>query len=246
MPTHRLFLDWLAEAGVTTASAFDGPTGLDLAGRLVPHLILLDVQLPGQDGWQVLTALKGRPETAGIPVIIVSVTEEKQPAMGLGALEFLVKPIDREQLLGRLRDLLPRLFVPAGPARALVVDDNAAARRWLADVLAEEGLQVTEAGSGPEALAQLERQLPDVLLLDLLMPGMDGFRVAEEVRRRPEWRPLPIWVVTAKDLSADDWRRLHGRIDVLLTKDEVSRETFRRRLARLGILPSEEPAAAPP
>jgi PAS domain S-box-containing protein len=244
MPTHRLFLDWLAEAGVTTASAFDGPTGLELAGRLLPHLILLDVQLPGKDGWQVLTALKSRPETAGIPVLIVSVTEDKQPAMGLGALEYLVKPIDQEQLLGRLRDLLPRLFVPAGPAHALVVDDNAAARRWLADVLAGEGVQVTEAGSGPEALARMGRQLPDVVLLDLLMPGMDGFRVAEEVRRRPEWRHVPIWVVTAKDLSADDWRRLHGHIDVLLTKDQVSRETFRRRLARLGILASEESAAA--
>jgi PAS domain S-box-containing protein len=242
--THKLFLDWLAEAGLATASAFDGPSGLDLARRLRPQLVLLDIQLPGKDGWQVLTDLKSGPETASIPVIITSVMEEKQPALSLGALEFLVKPIDREQLLDRLRGLLPQLFVAAGPAHVLVVDDNATARRWLADVLAAEGLQVSQAAGGAEALAQLERQLPDLVLLDLLMPEMDGFRVIEEVRRRPEWRQLPIWVVTAKDLSAEDWQRLHGHIAMLLTKDELSHEVFRRRLARLDLLPERGRAPA--
>jgi PAS domain S-box-containing protein len=242
MPTHRLFLDWLTEAGLTTASAFDGPTGLDLARRLRPQLILLDLQLPGKDGWQVLTELKSQSETAEIPVIITTVTDEKQPALGLGALEFLVKPVDREQLLGRLRSLLPGLFVPAGPAHVLVVDDNASARRWLADVLTAEGLQVSEARSGPEALAQLERQVPDLLLLDLMMPGMDGFRVVEEVRRRPEWQQLPIWIVTAKELAEEDWRRLHGHIAMLLTKDQVCQEGFRQRLAQLSIVPGADRA----
>jgi PAS domain S-box-containing protein len=243
MPTHRLFLDWLAEAGVATASAFDGPTGLDLAVRLRPQLVLLDVQLPGKDGWRVLTELKSRPETAGVPVVIISVTEERQPAISRGALEFLVKPIDREHLVGRLRALLPRLFVPTGPAHVLVVDDNAAARRWLRDVLAEEGLEVAEAADGTEALAQLERQLPELVLLDLLMPGMDGFRVVEEVRSRPEWRQLPIWIVTAKDLSEEERQRLQGRVDALLAKGQLNHDLFRHRLARLGIHPAEERAA---
>jgi PAS domain S-box-containing protein len=243
--THKLFLDWLAEAGLATASAFDGLSGLDLARRLRPQLLLLDIQLPGKDGWQVLTALKGWPETADIPVLIISVTDEKQPALSLGALEFLIKPIDREQLLGRLRGLLPRLFVPAGPSHVLVVDDNAAARRCLADVLAAEGLEVSEAASGPEALAELGRQLPDLVLLDLMMPGMDGFRVVEEVRRRPEWRQLPIWVVTAKDLSEEERRRLHGHIALLLTKDQLTHDVFRHRLAQLGLLPERARAAVP-
>jgi PAS domain S-box-containing protein len=246
LATHKLFLDWLAEAGLATAAAFDGPAGLEMARRLRPQLILLDLQLPGKDGWQVLTELKACPETADIPVIIISVADEKQPALSQGALEFLVKPIDREHLLGRLRGLLPRLFMPAGPAHVLVVDDDPKARRLLADVLTAEGLQVREASSGPEALAQLERQPPDLLLLDLLMPGMDGFRVVEEVRRRPEGRQLPIWIVTAKDLSAEDRQRLQGQISVLLTKTELGREGFRQRLAALGLLaPEKRPAPVP-
>jgi PAS domain S-box-containing protein len=236
MPTHKLFLDWLAEAGLATASAFDGPAGLDLAGRLLPQLVLLDLQLPGKDGWQVLTELKSRPETAAIPVIIISVTDARQPAMSLGALDFLLKPVDQKELLDRLRTLQPRLFVRAGPAHVLVVDDDPAARKWMTDVLAAEGLDVRATGSGPEALAELQRQMPDLLMLDLLMPGMDGFGVLDEVRRRPEWRQLPVWVVTAKDLSEEEQQRLRGRSEAVLAKGQLNQDGFRRRLRQLGLL----------
>jgi CheY-like chemotaxis protein len=121
MPTHKLFLDWLAEAGLATASAFDGATGLDLARRLRPQLILLDIRLPKMDGWQVLTALDADPGTAAIPVVIISVTDEAQPAMSHGPLQFLVKPIDRDRFLQRLRGVRPELFAPGPPARVLVV-----------------------------------------------------------------------------------------------------------------------------
>ncbi len=235
-PTHKLFLDWLGEAGLATASAFDGPSGLELAARLRPQVVLLDLQLPGKDGWQVLTELKSRPETAGIPVVIISVTDERQPAISLGALEFLVKPVDHEQLLGRLRALQPRLFVRAGPAHVLVVDDDPATRKWMTDVLAAEGLDVTATGSGPEALAEVRRRLPDLLMLDLLMPGMDGFGVLDEIRQRPEWRQLPVWVVTAKNLTEEEQQRLRGRSEDVLSKEELNREAFRRRLRQMGLL----------
>jgi PAS domain S-box-containing protein len=109
-PTNKLLCDWLAEAGLTPLAAFDGPSGLTQARQALPQLIVLDIHLPGLDGWQVLTELKNQPETAAIPVVIVTMTEDRQPAAGLDVRDFFVKPVDREKFLGRLRQQLPELF----------------------------------------------------------------------------------------------------------------------------------------
>jgi PAS domain S-box-containing protein len=199
--THKLLVDWLNEAGLATASAFDGESGLMQARQLHPHLIILDLQLPRLDGWQVLTALKQDAATASIPVVIVTAAEEQAPPSGLEVQEFFVKPLNREDFFRRLRSVQPSLFERSRPLRVLVVDDEPADRKLLCDLLAAEGGQVLTASDGREALERLQNERPDLVVLDLMMPQVDGFSVVEAIRGRLDWQDVPILIVTAKDLS---------------------------------------------
>jgi PAS domain S-box-containing protein len=234
-PTNKLLCDWLADAGMKAVSTLDGQTGLTRARDLHPALIVLDIHLPILDGWQVLTELKGDAETAGIPVVIVTVNGERQPASGFAVQEFFVKPIDRDAFLRRLRELQPHLFGDGRKPRVLVVDDDPAARKLLGQMLRADGVEVLEAADGREALARLCAQTVDLVVLDLMMPRMDGFRVVEEVRSRPDLTGLPILVVTARDLAGEERRRLQGHIQALLEKHRLTPERLREHLQGLGL-----------
>ncbi len=235
-PTNQLLTDWLIEAGLEVASAFTGPEGLELARKVHPQLILLDIRLPGMDGWQVLTELKDQPETAGIPVMIVSALEGSGLPHQLDVLEWFVKPLDKDRFLRRLRRSCPRLFGEGRPVTVLVVDDEARSRRLLTDLLEGEGVTVIEAEGGSEALRLLGEVHPDLVLLDLLMPETDGFEFVRAVRGDPRWEGLPILVVTAKDVTAEERRRLNGRIQDVLGKSMLTREKLAERLRGLGFL----------
>jgi PAS domain S-box-containing protein len=235
-PTNKLLCDWLTEAGLAAVAAYDGPSGLEQARRLRPRLIVLDIQLPGLDGWQVLTELKGQPETAAIPVVIVTMTEDKQPAAGLEVQGFFVKPVDREFFLQRLRSRWPDLFVRPQPIRILVVDADAEARARLHEHLSTDRTTVVEVGSAEAALEVLHRDPPALLVLDPLAEGGDGFALVETIRQRPEWHHLPILIVTAKVLHEDQRRRLNGHIQALLSKQRLTGEQLRQLLTELGLL----------
>ena len=235
-PTNKLVSDWLLDAGLETSSAFDGPTGLEQARRLRPRLILLDLRLPRLDGRQVLAELKADPHTRDIPVMILSSDENRELRPALDVVDWLVKPLDREQFLERLRQHCPDLFAPDGrPLTVLVADADATARVRLAELLAEEGVEVVQAAGGEEALARLEEQLPNLVLLDLRLPGLDGFALVEAIRSRSRLAHLPVLVVTAADLSQEEWRRLRGNIEAVLRKDTLTREKLAERLRRLGL-----------
>src|SRR5262249_36997350 len=133
-PTHKLLVDWLTGVGVATASAYDGESGLELIRRLHPQLIVLDIRLPRRDGWQVLADLKGDPDLAAIPVVIVTVTEERQPASALGVQEYFIKPVDRDQFLSRLREVQPVLFRRDRPCRILLAEDDPVARKLVGEL----------------------------------------------------------------------------------------------------------------
>ena len=235
-PTRKLLEDWLHDVGMATAWADDGESGLAKARDLKPQLIILDVFLPKLDGWQVLTALKQDPETAHIPVVIASVNEDRSLVGSLDIQEFFVKPIERDTFLLRLRELQPHLFIPNGPIRTLVVDDDPALRKLLGDWLQGERFQVIEAADGNDALARLQEFTPDVIILDLLMPNRDGFDVVDAVRSRPEWAGIPILVVTNKDVTNDERQRLSGRISALITKYKLTPEALRKQLSKLGLV----------
>jgi CheY-like chemotaxis protein len=182
--------------------------------------------MPGMDGWEVLRELKLDPETRDIPVIMVTMTDDRETGYALGVTEFLTKPIER----GRLVQLLDHC-APAGAERcALVVDDQPANRDVLRRALEKEGWQVTEAENGRVALDRVADRCPSLILLDLMMPVMDGFEFVMELRKVEAWRGIPIVVVTAKDLTDEDRSRLKGDIVGLIQKRGMGRESLLAQL----------------
>jgi ammonium transporter, Amt family len=207
--------------------ASGGEEGLRLARRLHPDAITLDVMMPRMDGWSVLAALKSDPELAEIPVIMVTIVDDQNLAYSLGATEYLTKPIHRK----RLAAVLAR-YRPAG--RALIVDDDRDSRRLVRQVLEAAGWSVTEASDGRDGLERIADARPDLVVLDLLMPEVDGFRFAEELSRHESWRAIPILVLTAKDLSDRERQSLHGHAFRVLEKGSASRREL-QDLIRLEV-----------
>jgi signal transduction histidine kinase/DNA-binding response OmpR family regulator len=228
----------LQGAGVRVVTASDGQEALNLARTLHPAAITLDVLMPGMDGWEVLRELKGDPATRDIPVLMVTMTEDRELGYALGATEFLTKPVNRGQLV----QLLDR-YAPEGAERhALVVDDKAENRQVLRHALENEGWQVSEAENGRVALERVADCAPSLILLDLMMPVMDGFEFVMEMRRRDASRAIPIVVVTAKDVTDEERRRLNGDVVGLIQKGGLDREAMlallREQVAATGRSPS--------
>ncbi|HEX6012281.1 MAG TPA: response regulator, partial [Geminicoccaceae bacterium] len=218
---------FLTREGFEVVTAADGAAGLALARDLRPGLITLDVLMPGLDGWSVLRELKGDPVLADIPVVMLTIVEEKNRGYALGAVDYMVKPVDRE----RLRALLSRYHGAAG--RALVVEDDPDTRAWLGRRLREEGWSVAEAENGRAALARLAEGPADLVLLDLMMPEMDGFEFLDELRRTEAGHRTPVVVVTAADLSASDRERLNGGVLRVLRKGSHGRDELLAELHEL-------------
>jgi CheY-like chemotaxis protein len=173
------------------------------------------------DGWEVLSALKADPELATIPVILFTgMADERNKAYQKGAAHFMTKPVD----LDRLATILNRYAGSSADRRVLVVDDDPDQRQRLRDLLGQEGLRVDEAGDGRAALMRLDEEWPGLILLDLLMPGMDGFAFLGELQRRAKGRSVPVVVLSAKDLTAEDYQRLDGPIEKILRKGSVGHE----------------------
>ncbi|HEX6007247.1 MAG TPA: response regulator, partial [Burkholderiales bacterium] len=219
-PTVRSLTErFLVREGFSVVTADGGREGLRLARELRPMAMTLDVVMPDLDGWTVLAALKGDPELADIAVILLTILDEKNRGYALGAADYMVKPVDRERLAGVLRGIIGR-----GGGKVLVVDDDDILRRGLVQVLEREGWKAREADNGRQGLACLQESPPDVIVLDLMMPEMDGFEVIEQLRHHPKWRDIPVVVVTAKDLTDEDRRRLNGGVERILQKDAPTRD----------------------
>ena len=216
----------LQGAGVRVVTASDGEEALKLARTLHPAAITLDVLMPHMDGWEVLRELKGDAATRHIPVIMVTMTDDRKLGYALGATEFLTKPVRREQLV----ELLDRYAADEDERRALVVDDIAESREMLRRALEDEGWSVSEAEHGQMALEKLAGPLPSLILLDLMMPVMDGFEFVMEMRKVEAWRGIPIVVVTAKDITDDDRQRLNGDVVGLIQKGGLDRESLLAQL----------------
>jgi signal transduction histidine kinase/CheY-like chemotaxis protein len=219
----------LGARGLRVVTATGGEEAVRLARTLQPKAITLDVIMPGMDGWAVLGALKSNAETRHIPVIMVTMTDDREMGLALGATEFLTKPIQRDQLL----ELVSRHRAPGVDASVLVVDDDPVAREIVRRALEAEGLSVVEAEDGRAALERLAQAPPSLILLDLMMPVMDGFEFIVELRRVDAWRQIPVVVVTAKDVTDEDRGRLNGDVQGLVQKDGMEREAFLERIREL-------------
>lgn len=232
----------LAREGLRAVSANDGETGLRLARQLRPALILLDVLMPSVDGWAVLSRLKADPDLASIPVVMVSVAGDQAMGLALGASDYLVKPVDRDQLaraLGKhLRQVRER--------RVLVVDDDATTRSMLRKLLERQGWEVVEAGNGREGLERVRDSRPALVLLDLMMPELDGFGFLEALRSGCD-ASLPVVVLTARQLDRADQERLAGHVHNVIQKGSYSQarleQEVRRAIAHSRLVPATDEAS---
>ncbi len=210
---HELMRRFLGPRGFRVFSAFHGDQGLEQARELRPDVITLDVMMPGKDGWSVLSSLKSDAVLDNIPVVMITMIDDKSIGYALGASDYLVKPIERDRLI----KVLSR-FHPARGGRALVVEDEADIRDVIARHLERAEWSVQTAPNGRVALEMLDDERPDVVVLDLMMPEMDGFEVAEIMRQEPRWQDIPIVVVTAMDLDDAEHERLQNSVERILSK----------------------------
>jgi CheY-like chemotaxis protein len=223
-PAHQLLERELAGAGYHILHAAGGHEGLKLAKRARPDVITLDIIMPDLDGWSVLKALKADPELCDIPVVLVTIMGDRDLGFALGAADYITKPLDRDLLMRAVG----RHVRGGDRAQVLIVDDDPKTRDMLRRTLQKAGWTVAEAANGCEALDALERVKPALVLLDLLMPGMDGFEVLERLNGDATWREVPVIIVTAKDLTPDDVDRLNGRVAKVLQKGAYQRRDLVR------------------
>jgi CheY-like chemotaxis protein/nitrogen-specific signal transduction histidine kinase len=225
----------LAPLGMSVVTAAHGEEGLQLAKQLYPDIITLDVLMPGLDGWTVLTALKAAPDLADIPVIMLSIVNESSKGFMLGASDYLVKPIDNKRLQALVNAYISGRASTSRSIqdRILLVEDDASLRELLGRTLEREGWVVHEATNGRQALDSVARLQPALLLLDLMLPDIDGVQVIDELRTTTAGRSIPIIVLTARDLSPVERQHLNTSVSQILLKGAYSRDELIRQVCDL-------------
>ena len=216
VPARELLASYL-DSEYRTVMAESGAEAVKKAQQLRPHAITLDVLMSGGNGFETLVALRKSPETATIPIIIVSVVDQKQVGFALGAADYLVKPIRKPVLLETIRKHVPH--TADDNAAILLVDDDPRTLELLQETLGSAGYETQSVQSGARALEVLSSKLVSAVLLDLLMPGMDGFEVIRHVRQEARLKDLPILVMTAKSLTQDESALLSRETQALFQKN---------------------------
>lgn len=229
----------LQRSGYAVRVAANGEEAMQLARTLRPDVVTLDVLMPQMDGWAVLSAMKEDAVLAEIPVIMATIVDNQSIGFSLGAADYLIKPIDRDRLVRAVEKCCPS----GAPRHVLIIEDDAPTSELMARALLQIDCTVTQAENGRVGLERLNEALPDAILLDLMMPEMDGFEFIAQVRAEARWRRIPVIVVTAKTLTAEDLARLNGQVQHLVHKGEYSGRTV---LAALDELVPVHARRAPP
>jgi CheY-like chemotaxis protein len=238
---REMLQNYIHKLGYRVALAANGDEGLRLARKLKPAAITLDAVMPGMDGWMVLSALKTDPQLAEIPVIMATMFEEENQGYSLGATDYLIKPISQEQL----RLTLSKYQISnQTQQRVMVVEDDHITRGMMEMMLTRAGWQVCSAENGRRALENLENceknqeVMPSLILLDLMMPELDGFQVVDRLHRHPTWQNIPVIVLTAKDITLEDRMRLKNGVQNIFQKGAYKRDSLlaeiREQLSRIS------------
>ncbi len=222
----KLFSIYLMEAGFTVELAASGERGLELARIRRPALITLDILMPKVDGWDLLARLKADPFTASIPVVIVSIVDQRGKGFALGAVDYIVKPVKKEDLMRAVRHAVAALQPASRKPTIVVVDDDPMALGLMEAVLEPEGYTVLKATAGAQAIPLIREYRPDLIVLDLLMPEMDGFQVVDVLRQDAATAQIPIVILTNRTLSKEEKEGLNGRISYLTQKADFGRTEF--------------------
>ena len=219
---------YLLQEGYNTVKAASGSEALTLAARERPFAITLDIMMPDMDGLEVLQSLKKQPETLDIPVIIVSISEDKETGLALGAIGYISKPVSKKRLISEIQ----KIGKPE-TSSVMIVDDNDLDRQEIRRVVEGEGMTAIVAENGAACLELIRKRVPDLLVLDLMMPELDGFAVLERIRSRPGTRDLPVIIVTAKDLTEEDRKTLSGNVISVLEKSAATSTTLLTEIKRI-------------
>jgi CheY-like chemotaxis protein len=219
---------YLVPEGYSIVGALSGDEGLEMAVKMKPALITLDIMMPQKDGWQVLRELKQNPQTKDIPVLIHSIVDNKPLAMSLGAVDVMTKPTDPKRLLSLIRK-----HHQSGDQFIMLVDDNLDFALACKDLLKKDGLGVKIATRGDEALKILQDSIPSLILLDLIMPGMDGFAFLRELQRKEQWKKIPVVVMTGKSLTPEDHKELDPYVVDYLQKDTFTTAAISNAIRRI-------------
>jgi signal transduction histidine kinase/DNA-binding response OmpR family regulator len=214
----ELLVRQLDRAGFRSEIVSKGSQVVAKAAALQPAVITLDVLLPDLDGWEVLGRLKHEEATRAIPVVVISVVDNPELGLALGAMDYFVKPVIAKDLVARLGRFNLAHKTAGGKVEVLVVDDERANRDWLSGILEPAGFDVISASGGAQAIELARSRKPDLVLLDLMMPEVSGFDVVEALRADPATRQMPIMVLTAKDLTTADKRHLNGQVSTILRR----------------------------
>ncbi|HYH06662.1 MAG TPA: response regulator [Thermoanaerobaculia bacterium] len=228
---YELISSALGSAGFLPMRARHGDEALRMAKEWKPIAVTLDLVLPGVDGWEVLKRLKNDPATRELPVVVISMVDSRELGLALGADDYFVKPVDRERLLDRLRAVATS--TRGEKPRLLVIDDDTALHALLDEDLSPLGFAVERAYSGEEGLRAAETAIPDVIILDLMMPNMSGFEVADCLKENPRTANIPILVLTSKEISRDDRALLHTKVAGMVQKGRATPEQLVREIRRV-------------
>jgi PAS domain S-box-containing protein len=237
--TRKLLGHWLLRAGFQVVTAEDGPEGLAIARQLKPAAITLDALMPRMGGWEMLRVLKSESGLSAIPIVMCTVVDDMEQGFALGATEYLTKPVDQNRLIQTLYRICPH-----GEGRVLLVDDSQLDREVIGRELKKAGWQVREAEHGLAALEVLKQDIPDIILLDLMMPKMNGFEFVREIQQNTAWRDIPIVVITAKDMTEEDRLRLKGSVETIISKSskgvEAAVKEIQKLLRHVDVVAEEE------
>jgi CheY-like chemotaxis protein len=223
----------IESAGYRVEIAHDGAEAVDMAKRLHPSVITLDLMLPVKDGWQVLKELKRHPLCKHIPIIIVSIVDEKSLGFSLGAVDYFVKPVNKDDLLQALDRVHLRTTSSSREPTVLVIDDDRAATDLIQVILENEGYHVLKAFQGKDGVEVAARERPDLIILDLIMPEVSGFNVAYQLKQIPATRSIPIIILTSMEIDNDTQAQLGTYVSGLMSKSTFTKKDLLREISNL-------------
>tara|TARA_B100000676_G_C17677453_1_gene629622 strand:- start:32 stop:727 length:696 start_codon:yes stop_codon:yes gene_type:complete len=228
---------FLIKENYNVLQATSGKDGLDLASKYQPDIITLDVMMPEMDGWEVLSSLQSNDNTKNIPVIMLTMANEPDIGYSLGATDYLTKPVD----WAHLSRILEKHDIETKSQSILIVEDDEVTREMLKKSLETNNFKVVTAINGKDGLERVKKAKPALILLDLMMPEMDGFEFAETLRENKKWLDIPVVVITAKDLSKEDHKKLKGNVEAIMQKGSYTRDELLNEVGqRIKILKEKD------
>jgi CheY-like chemotaxis protein len=224
---------YLRDAGYETEVARDGMEGIEKAKKLKPSIITLDLMLPLKDGWQVLKDLKNHPVCKDIPIVIISITDEKKLGFSLGAVDYFVKPVNKEDLLSTLKRIPIKKTTGRDHPRVLVVDDDKTAVELIEIILETEGYEVVKTYNSGEGLKMAIDYKPDLMILDLIMPEISGFQLAYKIRQHNETKNIPIIILTSMEIDQETREKMESVVSTVMNKQKFTKKDLLREISSI-------------